>query len=135
MDNEQDSIESRDNQPHVLWKQLAGLVFWVSLFSFFAAGIIGVAAGLVLGGLTFADAWLAGIHKDKERKSFLNISPMGWGIVVPLLLIVGFPAYALSRNKLKTSPGNSVLFGLVIAIGSVVLASWVYSMYQLSING
>jgi hypothetical protein len=120
---------------HVLWKQLAGLIFWVGLFSFSAQGLIGLVVGLAFGGLTFADAWLAGIRKDKSQKSFLNISPMAWGIVVPLLFIVGFPAYAINRNKLKTLPGNGVLFGFVLAVGSFVVLSFLYSIYQaVSVN-
>ena len=43
------------------------------------SGLIGAALALTLGGVTFADAWVSGIYKDPTRKSFLNISPMGWG--------------------------------------------------------
>ena len=130
MENADLGDKPSDDNSHVLWKQLAGLIFWVGLFSFFAQGVIGLIAGLAFGGLTFADAWLAGIRKDKNRKSFLNISPMAWGIVVPLLFIVGFPAYAINRNKLKTLPGNSILFGVVLIVGSFVLLSFLYSVYQ-----
>ena len=135
MENAELAEKPHDDNSHVLWKQLAGLIFWVGLFSFFAQGLIGLVIGLAFGGLTFADAWLAGIRKDKNQKSFLNISPMAWGIVVPLLFIVGFPAYSINRNKLKTLPGNSVLFGFVLAVGSFVFLSFLYSVYQaVSVN-
>jgi hypothetical protein len=52
-----------------------------------------------------------------------------------LLFIVGFPAYAINRNKLKTLPGNGVLFGFVLAVGSFVVLSFLYSIYQaVSVN-
>ena len=132
---EQPEAQSPENQPHVLWKQLVGLVFWISLFTYFATGPIGVVVGLIFGGLTFADAWLAGIHKGWDRKSFLNISPMGWGIVVALLLIIAYPAYVLNRNRLKTAPGNDVLFGFVVVVGGILLAASLYSIYSVVAGG
>ena len=135
MDSQQTEARAPGDQPHVLWKQLLGLVFWISLFTFFAAGPIGVAVGLIFGGLTFADAWSAGIYKGWDRKSFLNISPMGWGVAVALLLIVAYPAYVLNRNRLKTEPGNDVLFGSVVVIGGVPLLLSLYSIYQVTTGG
>lgn len=118
-------------QPHVFWRQVAGLVFWITLVCFVAGGIVGVALGLLIGAVTFADAWTAGIRKHSEEKSFLNLSPMSWGIGVSLLLIVGFPAYALNRNKLKTRPGSRALFVSVLVVGTLAFVAWAYSLYQL----
>src|ERR1700733_2046263 len=88
--------------PHVLWRQLLGLVLWVGILSLVAGGPVRAALCLTLGGLTFADAWQSGIYKRPDRKAFLNISPMAWGIVMALLFIVAYPAYVLNRNKLRT---------------------------------
>ena len=118
-------------QPHVLWRQVAGLVFWITLVCFAAGGIVGVALGLLIGAVTFADAWTAGIRKHSGGKSFLNLSPMSWGIGVSLLLIVGFPAYVLNRNKLKTRPGSRPLFVSVLVAGSLAFVAWAYSLFQL----
>ena len=42
--------------PHVLWRQLLGLVLWVGVLSFAAGGPFGAVFGLILAGLAFADA-------------------------------------------------------------------------------
>lgn len=118
-------------EPLILWRQLAGLVFWITLVCFVAGGLVGVVLGLLIGGVTFADAWTAGIRKQSGKKSFLKLSPMSWGIGVSLLLLVGFPAYALNRNKLKTRPGSRTLFVSVLVIGSLAFVAWAYSLYQL----
>ncbi len=135
MSIEDDSEIAQIENPHRLWKQLLGVAIWTGPLALFAGGVTGAVLAYILGGLTFADAWLAGIYKRQDQKSFLNISPMGWGIVVPMLFIVGFPVYALNRNKLKTRPGQTTLFGLVLGIGSLVLLSWAISIYQVVAGG
>jgi hypothetical protein len=107
--------------PHVLWRQLLGLVIWVGLLSLPAGGIIGVVLCLTLAGLTFTDAWKSGIYKRPDRKAFLNISPMAWGIVMALLFIVAYPAYILNRNKLRTVHGTNAYFWALTAVGAVVV--------------
>jgi len=111
---------SSDN-PHVLWRQILGLVIWVGLFSLPAGGPIGAALCLTLGGVTFADAWISGIYKRPDKKTFLNISPMAWGIAMPMLFIVAYPAYLLNRNKLRTRQGTNDLFWATVVLGAVVI--------------
>ena len=125
-----DKADAENNSP-VFLRQVAGLVFWITLVCAVAGGVVGVALGLTIGGVTFADAWTAGIRKRSGQSSFLNLSPMGWGIVVSLLLLVGFPLYALNRNSLKTRPGSRALFITVLTIGSLAFVAWAYSVYQL----
>lgn len=120
--------------PHTLWKQLLGLIVWTGPLAYFSWGVIGVIVVYTLAGLTFADAWTAGIYKHNDRKSFINISPMGWGIVVPMLLIVAYPVYAINRNKLKTLPGNALLFGSVLVVGGLLLVFSLLGIY-LSMTG
>ena len=114
--------------PHVLWRQLVGLVFWTTLFALPAGGPIGAALCLSLGGVTFADAWVSGIYKRPDRKTFLNISPMAWGIVMSLLFIVAYPAYLLNRNKLRTVQGTNGFFWATVVIGAVVILGLVLSV-------
>ena len=108
--------------PQVLWRQLLGFVLWVGILSFVAGGPIGAALCLTLGGLTFADAWKSGIYKRPDRKAFLNISPMAWGIVMALLFIVAYPAYVLNRNKLRTIRGTNAYFWALTIVGAAMLA-------------
>jgi hypothetical protein len=110
------------SNPHVLWRQLLGFVLWTGLLALPAGGAIGAVVCLTLGGVTFADAWSSGIYKHPGRKSFLNISPMAWGIAMALLFIVAYPAYLLNRNKLRTIRGTNAYFYAVIVIGGLVLA-------------
>ena len=79
-ENESDSAESLapGSNPQVLWRQLTGLVLWVSVLGFLLYEFIFIWA-LALGGVTFADAWVSGVYKDRSRKSIINISPMSWG--------------------------------------------------------
>ncbi|MFC1514680.1 hypothetical protein ACFL5X_02155, partial [Candidatus Omnitrophota bacterium] len=100
----------------VLRKQIGGLVIASVLFLFFGGPLL-----VLIGILTFADAWVAGVYKRKDLKSVVNISPMGWGIVMEGLLLVSYPFYLINRNKLKTKPGNNVLYILVIIFGAIVL--------------
>ena len=108
-----------DTNPHTLWKQILGLcVASISLlFLFRFVGIPIVLAGV----FTFVDAWTAGIYKREDKKTFLNISPMGWGIAMEYLLILAYPLYLINRNKLKTRKGNIVFFVLTIIIGPLTV--------------
>jgi hypothetical protein len=110
-----------DTNPHVLWRQLLGLVLWITIFSLPAGGPIGALLALALGGVTFADAWTAGIYKHPAKKSFLNISPMGWGVTVALLFVVAYPTYLLNRDKLKTMEGRKDLYWAVVLLGAIVI--------------
>ena len=53
--------------PHILWRQVLGLVFWAGVLSLAAGGPIGAILSLALGGATFADAWTSGIYKRPAR--------------------------------------------------------------------
>jgi hypothetical protein len=108
--------------PQVLWRQLLGFVVWVGILSLVAGGPVSAALCLTLGGLTFADAWKSGIFKRPDRKAFLNISPMAWGIVMALLFVVAYPAYVLNRNKLRTIRGTNAYFWALTIVGAVMLA-------------
>ncbi len=108
--------------PHKLEKQLVGFIAWTGLIGIFAAGIPGVIISLILGGVTFADAWKNGIYKKPDSKDFLNISPMGWGIAMALLFIVAYPVYLIRRNKLRTIQAGNAYFVAVIIVGAIVIA-------------
>jgi hypothetical protein len=107
--------------PHVLWRQLLGLAFWVGVPSFFVAGAPGLLLAVLLGGLTFADAWISGIYKQPGKRAFTNLSPMGWGIAMALLLIVGYPAYVINRNKLRTLQGTNAFYWSVVILGGLFI--------------
>jgi len=107
--------------PHVLWRQVLGLVLWVGLLSLPSGGPFGAALLLTLGGVTFADAWKSGIYKQPGKRSFLNISPMAWGIAMALLLIVAYPAYLLNRNKLRTKESTDVFYWATVLLGAIVI--------------
>ena len=107
--------------PHVLWRQLTGLIFWVGTLSYAAGGALSAVLALALGGATFADAWISGIYKDPSRRSFLNISPMAWGIVMTLLFVVAFPAYLINRNKLRTKQAGNGFYVTTILLGGVMI--------------
>jgi hypothetical protein len=108
--------------PHVLSRQLVGLLMWVGLPSLllgFGTCIVCLSVAL----LTFADAWKCGIYKRSDKSGFLNISPMAWGIAMAFLFIVAFPAYLLHRNELRTIRGtNKFYWGLVILGATLVIA-------------
>jgi hypothetical protein len=107
--------------PHVLWRQALGFVFWTLLLILPAGGPVSAALALALGGSTFADAWISGIYKIPGRKAFLNISPMAWGIVMAALFVVSYPAYLLNRGKLRTRRRTDVYFILTIVLGGAIL--------------
>ena len=107
--------------PHVLWRQILGFVLWVSALSLPAAGPVGAALSLALGGVTFADAWKSGIYKVPGKRAFLNISPMAWGIAMALLFIVTYPAYLLNRNKLRTIRSSDAYYWATVVLGALVI--------------
>jgi hypothetical protein len=112
---------SPKGNPHVLWRQILGFLFWVVLFSIPAGGLVWAVFCLALGAVTFADAWESGIYKRPNKKSFLNISPMSWGIVMALLFIVAYPAYLLSRNKLRTMRSTNAFFIATVILGAIAV--------------
>jgi hypothetical protein len=97
--------EAPPNQgnPHVLWRQLLGLVFWIGILSLPVSGAIGSMLCLALGVVTFADAWKSGIYKRPGGKGFLNMSPMAWGIAMALLFVVSYPASVVSQRYLANA--------------------------------
>ncbi len=125
MESVNDSSEANPaavaENPHVLWRQLTGLVLWVGVIGYFGGGLFWAVFGLIFASVTFTDAWVSGIYKDQSKKSFLNISPMAWGVAVALLFIVAYPAYLINRNKLRTRRGGNAYFIATIVLGAVVL--------------
>ena len=118
-------VEISEN-PHKLWRQIVGFVFWVGVISFIRLvpnpdSWLGFMFMLPIGCLTFADAWVSGIYKDRSRKSFLNVSPMSWGIGMSLLAIVTFPVYMIMRNKLRTRNGGNGFFIALAVFGGVIM--------------
>jgi hypothetical protein len=111
--------------PHKLWKQLIGLSIASIIFATFS--FLGVITGI----FTFIDAWKAGIYKNKNSKSFINISPMGWGIVMQGVFIVAYPLYLASRNKLKTLEGEKVWYALTIIFGSLTFVAFAFKIIEI----
>ena len=107
--------------PHVLWRQVLGLVLWVGVLTYIAGGLVAALFGLVLGGVTLADAWKSGIYKRPGEKRFLNLSPMAWGIAMALLFIVTYPVYLLQRNKLRTIQGTNAFYWATVVVGAIVI--------------
>jgi hypothetical protein len=118
--------------PHVLWRQLLGFVLWVGVLSFVVGNLLGMVLCLTLGGLAFADAWKSGIYKHSDRRLFLNISPMGWGIAMALLFVFAFPAYVFNRNKLRTVRGSNAYFWALMVVGTLVIALVIYEIVLIS---
>jgi len=110
--------------PHKLWKQLIGLS--IASIIFVAFNFLGVITGI----FTFIDAWKAGIYKNKKSKSFINISPMGWGIVMQGLLIVAYPLYLATRSSLKTQEGEKVWYILTIIFGSLTFVVLAFKIFE-----
>ena len=115
------TVSEPPRNPHVLWRQLVGLVLSLGILGYLARGFAGSALALLIGGLTFADAWRSGIYKDPSQKHVLNMSPMGWGIAMPVLFIAIYPLYVFHRNKLRTRNNGNGFFIATIIIGAVML--------------
>ena len=114
--------------PHILWKQLIGLS--IASIMLAAFNFLGVITGI----FTFIDAWKAGIYKKKKSKSFVNISPMGWGIVMQGLFIVGYPLYLACRNNLKTREGEKAWFILTIVFGGLTFVVVAFKIFEILTN-
>jgi hypothetical protein len=112
------SVTPSGANPHNLAKQLTGLIFWLLLFTLPTGRIGGATLALLLGGVTFADAWRSGIYKWPGSKSFLNMSPMAWGLCVPLLFVIAYPLYLAKRNKLRTIRAGNGYFVATIVLGA-----------------
>lgn len=116
-------LDAREfSNPHVLRRQLLGMSLGTLLT------LIGGVPGLlfvVLGWLVFADAWRSGNYKVQGKRSFLNISPMGWGVATQLFMIVAFPCYVVFRNRLRTREGGNTLFLILTVLGAVLLLVFV----------
>jgi hypothetical protein len=110
--------------PHVLSRQLVGLLMWVGLPSLLL-GFITCSVCLSLALLTFADAWKCGIYKRSDKRGFLNISPMAWGIAMAFLFIVAFPAYLLHRTELRTIQGTNRFYWGLVVVGAVLVIALV----------
>lgn len=127
-DTKEAQTSATSTNPHVLWRQVVGFVLWTGLLSYISGGIVGAAMSLALGGVTFTDAWRSGIYKNTEKKSFMNISPMAWGIVMALLFIVAYPVYLINRNKLRTVQVGNGFFIATIVLGAMVIVFTVVSI-------
>jgi len=116
------------NNPHNLWKQLIGLSIASLIFATF--NFLGVITGI----FTFIDAWKAGIYKNKNAKSFINISPMGWGIVMQGVFIIAYPLYLASRNSLKTQEGEKAWYYLTIVFGGLSFIVLAFKLFEILTN-
>ncbi|SVB63311.1 uncharacterized protein METZ01_LOCUS216165 [marine metagenome] len=131
-------VEISEN-PHKLWRQIVGFVFWVGVissirllpnpdswpgFMFFM---------LPIGCLTFADAWVSGIYKDGSGWTLVNISPMSWGIGMTLFAIVFFPVYMIMRNKLRTRNGGNGFFIAIAVLGGISIIFFLVGVIFISV--
>ena len=108
-----------------LWKQLLVLVVFSVIFSYFGSPLV-----VVPGVFAFIDAWKSGICKDKERKSFLNLSPAAWGVAMEGLLIITYPLYIINRKKLKKKENGQVYYILTIVSGGIVLLLLIFNILR-----
>jgi hypothetical protein len=115
------NLTSPGANPHVLWRQILGFTLWVGLPALAVHGPLLAMFCLALGGVTLADAWISGIYKVRGKRSFLNISPMGWGIAMPVLFFVTYPAYLGNRNKLRTIQGTNSFYWATIILGQIAI--------------
>ena len=111
--------------PHILWKQLIGLSIASIIFATF--NFLGVITGI----FTFIDAWKAGIYKNKKSKSFINISPMGWGVVMQGIFVVAYPLYLATRNSLKTREGERAWYILTIIFGGLTFITVAFKIFEI----
>ncbi len=131
VDSKPENGVTEPSNPHQLWRQLVGLVFWILLLTFFTGNLLAIVIGLVLGGLTFADAWTSGLYKDPDKKSFLNMSPMAWGIVMVGLHVVAYPAYLFYRYKMRMRNPTGGLFIAVVTLGGLTFYMSVVSLVRI----
>lgn len=108
-----------------LWRQALGMVAWVGIVVFLAAGPVIASLLVVLGGVTLADAWISGIRKRPGSRSVVNHSPMAWGIAMALLLVVAYPAYLFNRKKLRTIKARDDFYWAVVVLGGIAYVSFV----------
>lgn len=115
-----DSLPAGDANPHQFGRQAAGVAIAaaVVLLVLELGGLALILAGI----FTFLDAWHAGIYKQADSQSFVNLSPMGWSIAVMGILMVAYPVYAANRGKLKTKDGSPVFWLLANLLGVISLA-------------
>jgi hypothetical protein len=99
---------------------VVGLVLWLTLLGFLYLGREPILFVLIaaLAAATFCDAWISGIYKRPNVRSFLNISPMAWAIAMAGLFVVAYPAYLWKRNKLRTVVATNAYFVMVIVLGA-----------------
>ena len=117
-------VDPTSANPHVLSRQLTGLLLWVGLLSFLG-GAYCLVTCLTLAILTFTDAWKSGIYKRRDKRGFLNISPMSWGIAMGLLFVVAFPTYLLHRKELRTVPATNGFYWALLAVGTTLVVAFV----------
>jgi hypothetical protein len=114
-----ESLSTGGSNPHQMRKQATG----VAIAAVVVLLVLKLAAlAVILAGVfTFLDAWHAGIYKQPDSKSFVNLSPMGWSIAMMGILIVTYPFYLANRGKLKTRSGSSVFWVLTNLFGAISL--------------
>lgn len=127
--------------PHVLWRQLTGLLIWDGLWvgSFIisdaseGARLIFAASGVALSAAVFVDAWRAGVRRVEGSRSFLNMSPMSWGIIASLFFPLTCPVYLVNRRKLRTRDSSRVFFVIAAGLWATAVAVWlVYVILKVS---
>ena len=116
---------SASGNPHVLWRQVTGLVLWLGVLfylQFRVAGPFFASFGLLIGGVTFVDAWISAF-KARGNKSMLNMSPMAWGILMSWVSFLALPVYLLNHDieRAGTKSGNKGADAAMTAIEMVDL--------------
>jgi uncharacterized membrane protein YiaA len=53
---------------------------------------------------------------------------MGWGLVITMLFVVGYPVYLLNRNKLRTRHAGNGYFIATIVLGVVLIVLTVFDI-------
>jgi len=103
--------------------QIAGVVISTLLLLTMTPLVgLGVIPSAIAGIAAFLDARAVGIRKDPDRAGFLNISPMGWAIVVAWLLIVAYPAYLFHRATIKSHGAPPIYFIILNVFGVISIA-------------
>jgi hypothetical protein len=114
------SLPTAGSNPHRMGKQATGVA--VAAAVVFLIVKLGGLAVILAGVFTFLDAWHAGIYKQPDSKSFVNLSPMGWSIAMMGVLIITYPFYVANRGKLKTRDCTPVFWVLTNLFGVISLA-------------